>query len=360
MKDLDHMHDLAVRDPGGMGKLIAQFPEECARAWKQASAFSLPATYRSPRAVVVLAMGGSAISGDLARTLAQERTAASINVVRDYRLPGYVDADTLVLAISYSGNTEETIAAFQAAKARGARLVAITSGGQLAQVAKAAGAVLYPVDSRFPQPRAALPHLLMPTLQMLAQASVSPDPAPEIPAALDLLRRKGQEWGLETPEQSNLAKQLARRLHGRIAVIYGAEFLSEVARRWKTQLNENSKHWAFFEHLPELNHNAIVGYEFPPHAPDSICVVQLASRFYHARTAARLQITAELLERARIPHTTIAAEADSPLAQQLFALLLGDWVSYYLALLNGVDPTSIPAISELKARLQQVPMTETR
>jgi glucose/mannose-6-phosphate isomerase len=158
-------------------------------------------------------------------------------------------------------------------------------------------------------------------------------------------------FGVTVPEQQNSAKQLARTLHGRIVSIYGAEFLAEVARRWKTQVNENSKQWAEFEHLPEGNHNAVVGYSHPADKTAAMGVIQLNSHLYHDRTQTRLRVTAELLGNAGICNETVSVQGSTPLAQQLYAILLGDYVSFYLAVLNGVDPSPVAPIDYLKDRL---------
>lgn len=356
MTNLDDPQLIARRDAGGMAAQLAGFPAACAAAWRQAQSVPLPPAYREARSVVVLGMGGSAISGDLVRTLAADSLSVPLEVVRDYRLPGYVGSDTLALAVSYSGNTEETLAAYDEALSRGASLIAVASGGALAARAHARGIPLFPLEA-VAQPRAALPHLYMPVLHVLGSLGFIRYPATDVLDAVRFLAEEARSLAVAVPEHANPAKRLARALHGRVVSIYGAEFLSEVARRWKTQINENSKQWAECERLPEANHNAVVGYAHPAAHTGVLRVVHLASDLYPERTRLRFRVTNELLESAQIATETVNVPGPTPLAQQLFAILLGDYVSFYLAILNGVDPTPVAPIDHLKAQLARAPQT---
>ncbi len=350
MTILDDERSIAQLDSDNMAGQIAGFPAACTTAWEQAQEVSLPRGYGSANSVVILGMGGSAISGDLARTLGAASASVPIEVVRGYCVPGHVDRKTLVIAISFSGNTEETLSAFTAAFQVNAHLIAIASGGALLERAHAAGVPCYSIQAAS-QPRAALPHLYLPIIHALTSLSIITCPAAVISESIEFVAAQAEFFALDVPERRNPAKQLARALHGRIVSIYGSEFLGEVARRWKTQLNENSKQWAEFEQLPEANHNTVVGYRFPADHTGAVCVVQLASLLYHERTRIRLQVTGELLDAAGIANRTVTVQGPTPLAQQLNAILLGDYVSYYLAILNGVDPTPVAPIDYLKAQL---------
>ena len=350
MTNLDDPQLLARLDAGNMAAQIAGFPDACTAAWRQAQRVPLPPSYRQARSVVALGMGGSAISGDLVRTLAADSLAVPLEVVRDYSLPGYVGSRTLALAVSYSGNTEETLAAFDEALSRGASLIAVASGGALAARAHAGGIPLFPIEA-VAQPRAALPHLYMPVLHALAALGFIQCPAADVLAAVRFLAEQERTLAVSVPETANPAKRLARALHGRIVSVYAAGFLAEAARRWKTQINENSKQWAECERLPEANHNAVVGYAHPAAHTGVLRVVHLASDFYPERTRLRFRVTKELLETAHIATETVNVPGPTPLAQQLLAILLGDYVSFYLAMLNGVDPTPVAPIDHLKAQL---------
>jgi len=179
------------------------------------------------------------------------------------------------------------------------------------------------------------------------------DKSADLREAVDILYKASEELTETRPLVSNPAKQLAAKLWGHVAVIYGAEILSEVAQRWKTQFNENSKTWAFFESLPELNHNSVVGYEFPPEVKEMILVFMLRSSSLRPRSLLRYEATAKLLIKAEIAYEFVEARGKSALAQVLSLILFGDYVSFYLALLNEVDPTPIDAINFVKQYLAQ-------
>ncbi len=339
--------DIRAADPTDMLARIRELPLQCQQSWAAVNTMKLPAAYASVANVAVLGMGGSAIGGDLARSLVADSCRVPITVLRDYDLPAWVSKDTLVIASSYSGNTEETLSAFAQAVDRGSHLVAVTTGGRLQAAAKAAGAPVFPV-TYVSQPRAALGWSLVPILGLLQAAGLAPDQSAAVAEAVGVMERLQTEIDAVAPMARNAAKQLAQRLHGKIPVVYGAGLLSEVARRWKGQFNENAKNWAFYEVLPELNHNAVLGYEFPADLAARLTVIILSAPGDHPRNRVRQTVTAELLRRAGVAVEEVSARGASPLAQVLSAIHFGDYVSYYLALLNEVDPSHVNAINYLK------------
>jgi glucose/mannose-6-phosphate isomerase len=295
-------------------------------------------------------MGGSAIGGDLLRGYAGNGVRKVVTVQREYELPGWVDARTLVIASSYSGNTEETLSSFAQALKKDCKKLAIATGGKLAEMARGAGVPLFVIEHVAP-PRAALGASLLPLLAITGSLGLLSLKKDKAGAALAALEKLGAGWQEDSPVGRNQAKQLALKLQGKIAVVYGAGLLTDVARRWKTQINENSKAWAFFETLPELNHNAVLGYSYPAELAGSFYVLMLRCGSLHPRTLARYTITGELLARAGISYEYIDSPGDMPGEDLLGLVLLGDWVSYYLAMLYGVDPSPVPQIDFLKQRL---------
>jgi glucose/mannose-6-phosphate isomerase len=263
-----------------------------------------------------------------------------------------VDGRTLLIASSYSGNTEETLSAFQTALGRDAKKVVLTTGGRLLAAARANGipAFVFRYEST---PRAALGYSLMPLLAIAGKLGIieekSADVAEAIAVMEDLLRRIGED----VPLSENPAKQLAVRLHGRMPVVHGAGPLTDVARRWKTGLNETSEMWAFFEELPEANHNAIVSYGLPPDIAKAAFVVFLQAPSLHPRVLLRYEYTRRVLAEAGVDYETVEAVGNSPLAHILSTLFFGDYVGLYLAILNEVDPTPTAAIVGLKDWLAQ-------
>jgi glucose/mannose-6-phosphate isomerase len=340
--------DLSL-DRAGMLDHIVGLPRQMRDAWAQAKSASLPPSHAGARAIAICGMGGSAIGGDLARTLVESEVDVPLVVVRGYDLPGFVGPDTLVILSSFSGTTEETLSACDRALAARARVIAVTTGGELAQRAQ---------RDRFPllqfnftgMPREAVGYSCLLMMGVLTQLGYVRDHSDDIAAAADLLDTMAEELGSDGTD-GNAAQQLARRCEGRIVGVYGGGLMAEVARRWKGQLNENGKSWAFFDQLPELNHNAVLGYRFPRDAGEQLLVVMLSAESNHPRISLRDQVTAELLESNNVPVERVYARGRSGFEQVFSALYVGDFVSYYLALINGADPSDNSVIDQLKTRL---------
>jgi glucose/mannose-6-phosphate isomerase len=352
MVNLDDPMIYRQTDSLGMLTHLHNFPEQCQQAWEKIMNFDLPREYKGIERVIILGMGGSAIGGDVVRRLALAESKAPVWVHRDYGLPPFLDESALVIASSYSGNTEETLSAFtQSLKAKAKKLV-LTSGGKLKQLAEREGIPVFVIDYRAP-PRAAFPHSFIPLVGVFQKLGLLKDKSAELKEGLQILNKLAKDLIETAPLLSNPAKQLAAKLRGHVVVIYGAELLSEVARRWKTQLNENSKTMAFFELFPELNHNAVSGYDFPPELKDKLFVALLHSALLNSRNQLRYEATAQLLAKAKIRHEVVEATGASAIAQVISLILFGDYTSFYLAVLNGVDPTPIDSIDFIKKYLAQ-------
>jgi glucose/mannose-6-phosphate isomerase len=338
-------------DKSGMIDHIVDLPKQMRDAWAQAKATALPPSHAGAKTIVICGMGGSAIGGDLTRTLVEAEIEVPLAVVRGYDLPGFVDRDTLVILSSFSGSTEETLSACDRARERGARRIAVTTGGVLAERARTEGLPL--LQFHFSgMPREAVGYSTLLMLGVLTQLGYAADHSEEISSAADLLDSMAAELGPEAGEQ-NSARNLATRCVGRIVGAYGGGLMAEVARRWKGQLNENGKNWAFFDELPELNHNAVLGYRFPKDAGEKLLIVLLSCGANHPRITLRDRITAELLESNGVEVQRVEARGDSVFEQVFSALYTGDFVSYYLALANGADPSDNSTIDHLKSRLAQ-------
>jgi len=350
MVDLDDLLIYRQLDASGMLDHLHQFPEQCRLAWEKVLKFNLPPEYSPVDKVVILGMGGSAIGGDMVRRLALAESKVPVWVHRDYGLPPFVDRKTLVIASSYSGNTEETLSAFTASLKTPAKKLAITTGGRLKQLAAKEGITVYSIDYQAP-PRAAFPHSFVPLLGIFQKLGLLGDKSADLKQALQILNQLSKDLVETTPLVTNPAKQLAARLRGNLALIYGGEVLSEVARRWKNQLNENSKAWAFFELFPELNHNAVAGYDFPPEVKDRVFVVLLHSALFSPRSRLHYEATAKVLAESGIGHEVVEALGETALAQVMSLVLFGDYVSLYLAMLNEIDPTPLAAVDFVKGYL---------
>lgn len=348
--DLDDPSLHARLDPEDMYARVDDLAAQLERGWEVGASVPIPDEYRDVQNIVVAGMGGSAIGGSLVEAYGAGEIPRPFSVWRGYGVPGFVGPETLFIAVSFSGETEETISGFTAAHERGARVMAITSGGTIGRLAAAWGVpcIRFAYAS---QPRSALGYLFAPLLRIMETLGFLSHQEAHVREAIDVVRNAGREWGKDSPESRNGAKQLARTLQPAVPVVYGAELLSAVARRWKTQLNENAKTWAFYEEFPELDHNAIVGYRYPRDASSRIHVLLLDSPLLSERVKRRMAVTEELMRDYGVPHSRIEGRGRSALAQTLSLIALGDYVTYYLALLHGADPTEIEPIVRLKHAL---------
>jgi glucose/mannose-6-phosphate isomerase len=352
MANLDDPAIYRQIDKLGMLSHLHDFPGQCQQAWEKIMHFDLPPEYKGIDKVIILGMGGSAIGGDVVRRLALAESKAPVWVHRDYGLPPFTDENTLVIASSYSGNTEETISAFTQSLKTGAKKLVLTTGGKLKQLAEGEGIPVFIIDYQAP-PRAAFPHSFITLLGIFQKLGLLKDKSAELQEGLKALNKLASDLVETTPLASNPAKQLATKLYRQAVIIYGAEFLSEVARRWKAQLNENSKTLAFFELFPELNHNAVVGYGFPPEVKERLFVVLLHSNLLNSRNQLRYEATTQLLAKAKIKYQMVGGSGASPLAQVMSLILFGDYTSLYLAMLNRIDPTPLDSVDFVKKYLAQ-------
>lgn len=350
MNDLDNLAAMRSLDKAQMLERTNEVPEQLLAAWGGQNQLALPARYGEAANVVVVGMGGSAIGGSLVASLVADEMSVPMHICREYSVPAYVGPRSLVIASSFSGETEETLAAFQESRDRGAMLVAVTRGGRLRQLAEEAGAPVFSFAYES-QPRAAIGYGVGPVLAVLVKTGLVGDKASQVVEAVDLLRTMREEMAPAVPSSVNLAKKLARAIHGHVPFVYGYGLLGEVARRWKGQFNENSKSLAAYDLLPELNHNAVVGYEFPPGLAAVPIVVLLRCLGGHPRLNLRVKVTEEILQSRGIQWYEVQARGESGLAQMMSALYVGDFVSYYLAMLYGVDPSPVETITYLKRRL---------
>lgn len=346
MNELDK-DSIEAADPGGMlGEVLAQPLQLGDALWRAESADIRPRDL--PGGLVVCGMGGSAIGGDLALAALGDRATRPITVVRRYALESWIPPDTLVLCSSYSGETEETLACFEAAGAAGTQRVVLTTGGTLARLAREEGVPVIGVPAGM-QPRAAVVYMTIGALECAALCGAAPALHAEIDTAAALLEQLIEEWGPGAPEDS-LAKRVARELDGTIPVIHGAASTVPVGRRWSSQINENAKSPAFWSELPEANHNQICGWE-RGRAQAPLSGVFLGDPDQHPRVKRRIELMSEEVERTGAPVIQLEARGESRLERVLSLVLLGDMVSVYLAILAGVDPTPVEAIETFKASL---------
>ena len=338
-------------DPSGMRTLIESFPDQLHDAARMASALSLtppPAVEN----IVVAGLGGSAIGGDVIRSAFGSRLKVPLIVSRDYRLPGFVGPRSVVIASSYSGNTEETIESYREARQTGAHIVCIASGGMLASLAEADGKPLIRIPGGLP-PRAALGYSSISLLGCLTALGQMDDKGGmAVDETVSQLRRLCKRYATGNPECRNPAKKLARSLKGTIPAIYAAAGLLEAAAvRWRGQFEENAKNLAFHHLLPEMNHNELVGWDCPAPSLRRLSVVLLRDHEEHPQVRRRFALSLPILERRSAVVRQVRSQGESRLTRLFSVIYFGDFVSLYLAALNGVDPTPVAVIEGLKARL---------
>ncbi len=348
--NLDDFSAFKELDPQDMLSEIDGLPDQLADAWDLGNRLSLDEV-KGISQVLIAGMGGSAIGADLLASYIEPLCGVPVVVLRDYSLPAWAKGDhTLVIASSHSGNTEETLSAFGQAVENQCRLLAITTGGQLLKAAQEAKAQIWQFDHKG-QPRAAVGYSFGLLLSLFSRLGLIPDPSVELADAIAAMKSEQTNLKADSPIGQNPAKRLAGQCYGRWVAVLGSEHLAPVARRWKGQISEIAKAWAQFEFLPEANHNTMAGVVNPEDALGKTMVLFLRARAYHERNQLRTDVTKEIFMLEGLGTDFFNAKGENRLAQLWTTLHFGDYLSYYLAMAYGVDPTPVEAIEGLKARL---------
>lgn len=350
---LDSTDRIAEIDKSGMLVSIEGFGRQVREAIEVGRSDVLLPSIEGIKTIAVLGMGGSGISGDVVASLVADSLPIPVITVKGYELPAAVDGGSLVFAVSYSGNTEETLECLIRAQERGARLVCISSDGRMEEIARDKGIGIFKVPGGF-QPRASLGFLTVPILIVLERTGLVSGFAEELLLAADMLDERSLEYGVANPIEDNPAKRLAKDLVGYLPVVYGSEGTMEVAaKRWKTQFNENSKVPAFYNWFSELNHNETVGWKNQAEVCSLAHLIVIREREEHPRIARRIDITTDLLDDSVGHITQVWARGGSRTECLLDAIYLGDFTSFYLAIALGQDPTPVTRIESLKRRLAE-------
>lgn len=348
---LDDAEAVRAADPSGMLELVSSLGGQLREGYRAAlQAPNLPPA-EGVRSIVVTGMGGSGVAGDILRSLCSPRLSVPVLASKAATLPAFCDASTLVVAVSFSGHTEETEAAFRRARDRGCRIVLVSSGGALGALAGEHGVPWVLVPGSIPAPRAALGYLAGAPIGILDAMGVIGPADGEIEEAAGALDELAGRWGPGERAPANLAKAMAGWLGGRIPVVWGSEGLAEAAAvRWKTQFNENAKTPAFCSVLPELDHNEVEGWAEGTGGPFGLVVLRHPGE--HPRTGPRVEASLRALAGSGIQAREARVEATAPMAALFSLILLGDFTSTYLAIGRGVDPMPVPVLTSLKERLR--------
>ena len=338
-----------------MLELLLDFPAQCQYASGIAQDTKIAFTKRDFKNIVFAGLGGSAIGADLVKSYLYFESKVPISAAREYELPAYVDSSTLVFVSSYSGNTEETLSAYSEALGKGSHIIAFSSGGKLKEYAAKDKITFIEIPKGLP-PRAALGYSSIVPLGVLAKLRLIKNitgALNEMIKTLEELRDKCLKPAIA--QKDNIAKYIAARLFDKLTFIYSSSVhFDAVATRFRGQLNENSKTLALTHVFPEMNHNEIVGWENPKKLFKNFVVIMLRDKYMHPRVSLRMDITKEMIRKEGVNVLEIWSRGQDLLSRMFSLIYIGDFISFYLAILYGVDPTPVGKVNYLKQRLGEV------
>jgi glucose/mannose-6-phosphate isomerase len=352
MDNLESIEEIKKIDPSGMYDKIYHFPEQLEEASEIGRSLQPDRKYYAEiRNIVVAGMGGSAIGGDLVRSYLADKIDIPFYICRNYRLPQFVDKNSLVIVSSYSGNTEETLSAFDDAVGRKAKIACITTGGDLGQQAEENKFLVASLPKGYP-PRAALGFSFIPLLYLLSGMNLAPEIEDDVTTLISELKSFRDAYAVETGFENNRAKDFAAKMYGRIPIIYsGPELVDAVGTRWKGQMCENAKCLAFNNQFPEFNHNELVGWNVIRAYRDKLIVFYLKDSDDHERVSKRMGIVKRIINDQKVEVVEVESRGSTPLVRMFSLIQVGDFTSLYLAMLNNIDPTPVKVIDFLKNEL---------
>lgn len=353
MNNLNDTNLIKKIDKDDMAKLLIKFPLQLIEGGKIGLDFEIPKRYRGIKYknIVFVGMGGSAIGADLIKSYLEGEIKIPIYVNRDYRLPAFVDEDTLLFTCSYSGNTEETLSCFEIARKKKAKIIILSSGGKVERLSKKYKIPLIKIPRSLP-PRCALGYSFTPPLIVLNKLGLIKDKQDDIREVYNLILKKVSQFKPSAKIKNNRAKELALIFYDKFSVIYGSSSSTEVvAVRLRGQLAENSKTLSSSHLLPEMNHNEIVGWEHPQDILKRLLVVFLEDKDDHVRVKKRIKISKNIIRKSGVKVIEMKSEGRGRLSRLFNLIYLCDWLSFYLAILNDINPTPVERITYLKKEL---------
>ena len=353
---LDSREEISKVDTLNALGSIEQLGSQVQQIWEDSKALHFDESYRQVKNVVVAGMGGSALGTHVIQSVFKDELHIPVLVVPDYKLPSFVNQDTIVIASSYSGTTEETLAAVQDAQQRGAKIAGITSGGKLAEFLRTNNYPAIVFETTFNpcnSPRMALGYSVFGQIALFAQAGLLTVAETEYQAVLDTIADAHLRMGVNLHQEKNIAKILAFEMFDRIPVVMISEHLEGVAHVFANQINENAKTFSEYRVIPELNHHLMEGLQFPESNGENLLFLSIHSELYVESNQKRMVLTQQVLEKNKIEYREFKLTSKTKLEQAFELLVLGSYSSFYLALLNNQNPTPNPWVDWFKAELKK-------
>lgn len=351
---LDDLAQITKLDEGNILGSIERLPEQIEDAWKEIKELDLPESYSSAKNIVVAGMGGSALGGRIVHYLEFRNLRAPIEVVTGYHLPNYVNEETLVILSSYSGGTEETVNnAYDAIKRR-AKIIGITTGGKLMEILIGEKLAMYLIDPKnnpSGQPRMGLGYSISSILGILSKLGFINTTEQDIKDSIERTENFVKEFGVRTHTERNLAKKMAEKFTSKLPILISSEHMVGVTHAFKNQLNENSKTFSMHFEISELNHHLMEGLKYPSKARELIRFLFFESKNYYERNAKRYPITQDVVKQNGFEYEVYKMSSANRIEEVFEVLVFGSFVSFYIALLHGIDPSPIPWVDYFKQKM---------
>ncbi len=353
--DLSDRNAISQLDISNVLGSIEQLPQQIEDAWNNTSKLDNHQAGQGINHIIVAGMGGSNLGAVVIQALAKQSLKVPLEIVKDYTLPGYVNQNTLVILSSYSGTTEETLAAAKAAKEKGAQIAVITAGGDLAKLATENHYPIYLINPQYNpsnQPRMAIGYAITGQIGLLNSFGLIDSSSIDLTKTIEFLKKKASQFAPETTD--NLAKNLANSAVNKLIYLISAEHLTGATHVFNNQLNENAKHLTVELAIPEMNHHYLEALSHPETAPDSCIFWLINSTLYSQKNQTRINVTKDVIEKNHYQTNLINLEAEDIVTQAFEVIQLGAYTNFYLAMLHGIDPAPIPWVDYFKQQLKSV------
>ena len=354
--DLNNLEEIKKLDKENVYDSIVKFSKQCLDAWEANKDLNVPDSYKDIDKIVMTGMGGSGLGARVIESVYENTLPCPLVRINDYDLPAWVDDKTLVVCSSFSGTTEETVENAHQAKAKGAKWMAIGTGGTLINLARDEGVPFYqinPIYNPSKQPRMAVGYSIIGQLAMVAKTGAINISRDDVNKAVDAMNGIQVKLKIEVPTVKNPAKQLAKQLLGKQVIFVASRHLSAAAHVAKNQMNENAKNLSALHVIPELNHHLMEGLRFPETNRSDCIFLFCDSDIYPERIRQRMDITKKIVQKNGIPYAAWKAISTEPLSQAFELMQFYAFVNFYLSMLNGIDPAPIPWVDEFKEELGQ-------